>query len=795
MRSLSGIRHRRIPDFLKEVAMKMFRTKGSGLIRRGLAWILAAGLMAGALGGCQKKDGEAGGMSGETQQVGQITDSQGSSASADQRAGREEKEPGAVGRYKETQISLPKSVEEQAYVGFLKGQGGNLELYTVKKDETTMKVVDAFRYICLDGVWQCDEDWEGNGILKENGIQFANVAYGLDGKYYVGGTDEDYTYHLFRLEGDGSAAEILEEIFLPKDGNTYGMHPPKFEILEDGRIVVYDFYEVNVYDASGKRMFAMAKDFSGSTGDRRGFCEDGEFVTVFEDQIIRYSLETGKAGETVGFDEIKGSREAVELFGDGNGGIYVVNETGVSHANKGGTLWEVLIDGSLTRLGMRSLYLQKFMEGDQQDFYGVFTGEWEKGIEMFHYQYDPDLASVPPSALTVYSLEDNSTVRQAASLFQSQHGDVRVEVRTAADNDGQVTEEMIQGLNTELLSGKGADVLILDGLSADSYIEKGILMDLSDVVGELERSGDMMDNLLDGFKREDGTVYQVPIRTSFPLLVGEQKALQAYFTLDTMARYQGERPLMRIDNYENMLRKIACLRYEELFETDGAVERDRLIKYLETVKALGDANGSKWTFTEDESEKYFVTNHVAADGITGSFTEYDRGVCDSGIEQMRGYWDLCIPAEVRNRHSESRFMSAGKIYLPKGMAAINRSTANEELAKEFIRCLVSYEVQKEDLMDGYPVNKRALELWVETDRPEYSVGSGYGDYHISGVWPSLEARQEIAGMLEGLTVPVVVDQTIMRMIIEGSREYLEGKATVDQAADGIMRKLSIYMAE
>lgn len=50
-------------------------------------------------------------------------------------------------------------------------------------------------------------------------------------------------------------------------------------------------------------------------------------------------------------------------------------------------------------------------------------------------------------------------------------------------------------------------------------------------------------------------------------------------------------------------------------------------------------------------------------------------------------------------------------------------------------------------------------------------------------------------MLEGLTVPVVVDQTIMRMIIEGSREYLEGKATVDQAADGIMRKLSIYMAE
>ncbi len=140
-------------------------------------------------------------------------------------------------------------------------------------------------------------------------------------------------------------------------------------------------------------------------------------------------------------------------------------------------------------------------------------------------------------------------------------------------------------------------------------------------------------------------------------------------------------------------------------------------------------------------------------------------------------------------------MPAGKIYLPSGIAAVNKSTANGDLAKEFIRCLLSYEVQKEDLTDGFPVNKKALELWVETDRPEYSIACGYGDYHISGSWPDIEVRREIAAMLEGLTVPVVVDETIMRMIVEGSGDYLEGKATVDQAADGIMRKLSIYLAE
>ncbi len=766
-----------------------FEKRGFCQVKRGLAWILVGGLMASMLGGCQKSgaDGE---TSGRAEQ-----DGQGSGTEVSQAPGDEKSKPDAMGRYGEVQVQLPEKVEDQSYVGFLRGEGGNMELYTVERDGDAVKVTNAFRYIYREGAWQCDESWEGNGILKDKGIDLANVAYGPDGKYYVGGTDEEYMYHLFRLDGGGSATELLEDVFLPKDGQSYGMHPPKFEILEDGRLVVFDYYEVNVYDASGKRMFSMARDFSGNTGDRRGFCEGGEFVTVYEGELVRYSLQTGKIVDTMNFDEIKGRWGSAELFGDGNGGIYVANETGLSHGNRGGTLWEVLIDGSLTRLGMRSLNLQKFLEGDDQDFYGVFTGEWEKGIQMFHYEYDPDLAAVPPSALTVYSLEDNSTVRQAASLFQSSHPDVRVEVRTAVENGGTVTEEMISGLNTELLSGRGADVLLLDGLPADAYIEKGILMDLSDVAGELEDSGDMLNNLLEGFRQEDGAVYQVPVRASFPLLVGEQEALQAYSSLDTMAGYQGEKPLMEIGIYENLLRKIAHLRYEELFGAEGAVDREVLVKYLETVKALGDANGSKRAFTEDEFEKYFVSNNVVLDGIIGSATEYDRGVCDSGIERVNGYWALCLAAEVRYLHPESKFMPAGKIYLPSGIAAVNKSTANGDLAKEFIRCLLSYEVQKEDLTDGFPVNKKALELWVETDRPEYSIASGYGDYHISGSWPDIEVRREIAAMLEGLTVPVVVDETIMRMIVEGSGDYLEGKATVDQAADGIMRKLSIYLAE
>jgi len=775
----------------RQTTMDMFRRNRFTHLRRTAAWLLAVVLMTSALGGCQKKAGASGENTG-----GQNGTGQSQTSGQSQLPGQKGTAPEAMGRYGETEVGLPEGVSEQGFIQFTRGENGNMELYTVDRDEATGNVLDVFRYVCQDGDWQQDENWEGSQILKDRGIDLNYVAYGMDGNCYVGGTDKDYSYHLYRLEGNGLAAELLEGEFKPKDGQVYGMVPPKFEVLEDGRIAVYGYSEVTLYDALGKRLFAMAKDFSGSTGDDRGFCEDGEFVTVQEGKIVRYSLQNGKRVADIDYDEIKGSREAVMLFGDGSGGVYAVNETGVSHSNKGGTLWEVLIDGSLNRLGMRSMILQGFLAGENGDFYGVFTSSGEKGIQMFHYEYDPDLAAVPPSALTVYSLEDNSTVRQAASLFQSGHPEVRVEVHTAAEGNGTVTEEMIQGLNTELLNGKGADVLILDGLPARSYIEKGILMDMGDIVEEMEGSGEMLNNLLDGFKEEDGAVYQIPARAAFPLLIGEQEALQAYFSLDTMARYQGEKPLMKIENYENLLRKIAHLRYEELFDgEDGAVEKDTLIRYLETVKTLGDANGAKTVFSDEEGERYFVSNNVRANGIVGSATEYDRGVCSSGIEYMDGYWELCTAAEVRNRHPESKFMTAGKLYLPSVMAGINRSTANEELAKEFIRCLLSYDVQKEDLNDGFPVNKKALQTWIETDRLGYSVGVGYGDYNISAGWPALEVRQEIAGMLEGLTVPVIVDETMMKMIVEGSRDYYDGKVTAGQAADGIMRKISIYLTE
>ena len=58
-------------------------------------------------------------------------------------------------------------------------------------------------------------------------------------------------------------------------------------------------------------------------------------------------------------------------------------------------------------------------------------------------------------------------------VYQRQNPDVRVSYEVALGDDSAVTEsDAMRTLSTELLAGEGPDVLILDGMPVESYIEK-----------------------------------------------------------------------------------------------------------------------------------------------------------------------------------------------------------------------------------------------------------------------------------------------------------------------------------
>ncbi|MCI8660147.1 MAG: hypothetical protein HFG54_07870 [Lachnospiraceae bacterium] len=707
--------------------------------------------------------------------------------------------PEAVGRYIETAVELPEIGANDRFVSFFKGKDNEMELYIASGDDLG-RPAGARRFVWENNGWRQDEGWWDQVKPGDISVEIRRVFYGLDGKYYFSamGTEE-YIYHLYQINEEGESEELLKELFLPGAGKNYGMIPPKAEVSRDGKILIYGMDEATLYEPDGKRLFSMEKSWGGTSENSIGYMTEEEFVTMTEEGVIRYRLSDGQPIQVISFDGGNRllSEEHCILFGDGDGGIYVAGEKGLAHVGAEGSLWELLMDGSLNAMGMQNIYCQEFLQGNEKDYYGVYVSDGGVGIEMYHYTYDPDMAASPPVTLTVYGLKDNSTVRQAAALFQKSHSDVRVEVLSSVEERGTPSEEMIRALNTELLNGKGADVLILDGLPWKSYEEKGILADMRQIFTDIQKEEPMMEQVVSDFTREDGGIYQMPARIGIPVVIGNELARQAFDNIETMAGYKGEKPLMAADTYENLLCLMANLQYQQLFDSrEGDITEDLLVRYLETAKGIGEENGSRTMFTEEEMERLWVSNNKMPYGIRGTSINYDYGSCACGVENMLGLYDLIIPKAVLKKHPEASMESIHRIYFPRILIGVNQGSSKPELAREFVRCLFSVEVQKEEFFDGFPVNLRAQEEnCISTGKNDISIGSGIGDYHISGEWPNTQERRELYEIIRSVSVPVMMDETIMNMIVDGARDYFDGKVSAREAAAFICRKITLYRAE
>ncbi len=764
-------------------------------IKSVMAMVTAAGLVAAMLSGCGSAGNgqESDGM--ENRKEDGLPGQKGDGLETGKDGGSDR--PVAMGRYVETEIPLPEKAAQDGFVSLFYGRDDKLELYTSIRDKAE-NITGVRRFLREEEDWKEDEGWWDRVKPQDLSVEIRRVFYGLDGNYYFSAmtTENGYICHLYQVQDDGPGADMIPEAFQPEKGRTYGLIPTKIEVGKDGNILVHGFETAVCYRPDGEKMFSMEKAWNGSSESSTGYLTEEEFVTRVDSGVARYSLKSGQLIETIAYEGMDAETdEGLILFGDGDGGVFAASEDGLAHVNEGGSLWELLIDGSLNTMGMRNMYLQTFLKGEKEDYYGAFVAQGGKGMMLCHYAYDPDMAAAPPVTLTVYGLEDNSTVRQAASLFQKNHPEVKVELLNGANQDGKVSEETIRALNTELLGGQGADVLILDGLPARAYQEKGILMDLREVFERIQKENPVMEQVVAGFTEKDGGIYQMPARISVPIIMGTEPAIRAMESLDAMAGYEGDVPLIYTTTYENLLRMVANTHYKEMFGDDGTLAEEMLVKYLKSVKTLAERNGAKSMFTEEELERFRTGNNVAPYGIRNTETDFDQGRSGCGTSNLDGMYSAIIPEAVMEKHPEAQRESIGGIYFPKVLVGVNMATSQPELAKEFVRQIFDTEVQKEELYDGFPIGLEAQRINCENDRPNYSVSTGYEDYSISGSWPVLERREKIYELIRSVSVPVRMDETVMKMIVDGAADYLDGKATAEQAAGAIYRQIALYQAE
>ena len=136
---------------------------------------------------------------------------------------------------------------------------------------------------------------------------------------------------------------------------------------------------------------------------------------------------------------------------------------------------------------------------------------------------------MPDKEVRVYALNDSPTVRAAITNFQQENPDVRVNFEVGTSG-GASAEDALRTLNTELVAGKGPDVLILDGMPLQSFIDKGVLAELSQVIS----ADGLIPQVVDPM-RTDGKLYAVPTRFTVPVLMGKPETLEGLDSLEALA--------------------------------------------------------------------------------------------------------------------------------------------------------------------------------------------------------------------------------------------------------------------
>ena len=172
------------------------------------------------------------------------------------------------------------------------------------------------------------------------------------------------------------------------------------------------------------------------------------------------------------------------------------------------------------------------------EFYVLYSQWKTASYSLAHYVYDKDAAAVPEHTLQVFGLSENDTVWQAISGFQRKHPDVKVEYKTSGKETEEITSDDIRTLNTELLSKKGADVLMLNGLPTDAYIEKGVLADITKLTKNLMKENAYLENIMENTVQKNGKIYGIPVKFTVPVMYGDEQIEKALDSLDSLKAYR-----------------------------------------------------------------------------------------------------------------------------------------------------------------------------------------------------------------------------------------------------------------
>ena len=628
--------------------------------------------------------------------------------------------------------------------------------------------------------------------------------------------------------------------------------PSSMRVADNGDIVVVQNYNsLMIYDSQGKfkKAFGLSGNVFGVFGNKVAYSKAsdmGSAVYYSGQDLTIYDIDKDEETTVKMPNEITNYNSSMasdngELIIAGNGGVFKLKEDGT---------WEEIIGFAQSSLSMDNQNVTNLIKQGENIYFSSTSFSMSNSKEnIIKLSYDADIPA-PTKQLEIYTQGGylDSAFKQAAIVFQRQHPEVELNFRIISTHTQEMLDssesiykdyisqsgsilvsDAVRALNTELLAGKGPDLMLIDQLPYESYMEKEVFADISDIIDEQINNGSLYENVARSYLK-DGKIYAVPTSFTFELMWGDEEALKQINSIDDLIKWcdnnPGKQPFTDMTGM-GLFQQLYLANSDDWTNEDGSINTQAVIKFLNDIKTLSTKESDKskaererliqgylemmkknGNEVNEEDMGYILEANFVNDVVAAAYRDVEFYT-----SMVSGLSSLANGEAVLKKRGGGDFAAVpsanGGSFTVQNSIAINAASENQELAKELIKLVLSEDIQKTSAEYYFPININAMTVSKPTQE---DIERGMTTYTMADasfdMGPQQNARSvevtvitdeavlnKYKEYIKTLKQPNFSGQSILSNAYLDVREFFKGKKTAEEVADKLVESNKLRLSE
>jgi multiple sugar transport system substrate-binding protein len=420
--------------------------------------------------------------------------------------------------------------------------------------------------------------------------------------------------------------------------------------------------------------------------------------------------------------------------------------------------------------------------------------------------------------ITVAAINGSQVLNQVISAFQKANPDYKINLKVyntqavgmqafvgpgmkmVTKQGGAGSQDLssyIQALNTDLMSGNGADIIVLDDLPWYKYVDKGLLADIGQLMSDKQfDTSPYYTNIFDGCKT-GGKLYGIPASFTYTLLAGKAAYMPdsatptlPEFMAKAKALPQGVSPFGNQDASQIFEQYIQYC-YPQLVDTvnhKAHFDTPEFIQAMKDFKGLIGENTSSNTNQDAKAEQ--LNGNVAYNAVTMS------NPIDLSMQRA------ILGSDMKTANLPTLAGSDTNLFSASLMLGINANSKNQDTAWEFIKTMLGEDVQgnQTEPNEGYPVLKSASQKKIDDMKTGSKLGTmravmRIGDKEIEAKPLTDADYQSILDTLPALNALQAADPNVLKILSEELPSFFTGQKTAETVASLIQNRVNTLLNE